>query len=121
MRRGGRNDKLRFELGVLLDGKDEAIWASQGHSLGIGVGPDVLPLAEDVFYVVHGTSLSDAQRIAEHGLNRGGRNHFDFLACNRNGLAEGVHQERSGPQAIVIVSATVERERSWNTILPIRV
>ena len=107
-RRG--NDKLRFELGVLLDGKTEAIRAPQGHSLGIGVGPDVLPIAEDVFYVVRGTSLSDAQRIAARGLNRGGRIHMDFLARNRSGLLEGVHQAMSGPQAIVIADATMARD-----------
>ena len=121
---GGGNNKFRLEIGVLYGGETEAIRASHGHSLGIGVDSDVLPVAEDVCYVVHGTSLSAARSIAEHGLNRGGRIHMHFLACNRNGLAEGVNQVRAGSQAIVIAAATMARGvgiqfyRSANGVIP---
>ena len=78
---GGGLNALRIgsvgRRGVVVGGP-EAISASQGHSLGIGADPDVLPSSNDVSYVAHGTSSNAARRIAEHGLNRGDRVHMHF-------------------------------------------
>ena len=82
---GGRNRKLRFELGALSDKKTETTGASQEHSMGIGVGPATLPLAGDIFYVGHGASLGAERSIAQTGMGRGDRIHIHFYACSRNG------------------------------------
>ena len=74
----------------------------------MGVG--ILPLAEDVCYVVHGTSLHSSKNIAKHGLNRGGRLHIHFYACNRNGDIRGAQHVRIGSQAIVIAASNAARE-----------
>ena len=64
VRGGGGNNKKRFEIGTLYDEVTEAVRAAQGHSLGIGVGPGVLPLATNLTYVVNGTSLQAAKNIS---------------------------------------------------------
>ena len=107
---GGGNNKNRFQIGVMADGITEAIRAAQGRSLGIGVDSDVLPLANDVTYVAHGTSLRAAQNIAVHGLNRGDRVHMHFMPCDRDGVVAGVRQVREGSQALVIVTAVSARD-----------
>ena len=106
----GGNNKSRFELGSLSDGVTEDIRAAQGRSLGIGVGPDVLPLASDVTYVVHGTSIAAAKSIAQHGLNRADRVHIHFSPCNRDGVTSSAQGLRQGSQAIVIVSERAARD-----------
>ena len=71
---------------------------------------DVLPPAEDVFYVAHGTSLQSAESISRNGLCRGDRLHIHFYACNRNGNIRGNQRVRLGSQSIVIAASNAARD-----------
>ena len=106
----GGNNKSRFQIGTLYDGETEAVRAAQGHSIGVGVDPDVLPYANDVCYAAHGTSLVSAKNISCTGLSRGDRVHIHFAACDRNGNLTGSGQIRFGPQALVIVAVNAARD-----------
>ena len=77
-RGGGGNNKRRFELGAFPDGRTVAIRDARGRPPGRGLPPGALPLAGDVGYFSHGTSMKSARCISEHGLNSGDRIHIHF-------------------------------------------
>ena len=55
-RRGGGNLKMRFELGAMNGLTTVAIRAYRGHSESSGVEDNVLPAAEDLVTLAHGTN-----------------------------------------------------------------
>ena len=70
----GGNNKLRFELSRW----GRCVRCAQGHSSGSGVRPNVLPVATDLKYIIHGASLAAARCIAREGMRKGDRLHVHF-------------------------------------------
>ena len=67
----GGNNKMRFEIGTMYAQATVAIRASQGHSSSSGVADDVLPVAENLLTIIHGTTLAAAQSIVHSGISKG--------------------------------------------------
>ena len=109
----GGNWKFRYEFGRMKDGTTLAIRATQGHSLNSGVDDDVLPIAEDVYYVGHATTREAADKIVLTGLNRQQRNHVHFYECNRYGhLLSGMVSKKA--EVLIVVSASHARQDGIN-------
>ena len=58
--------RLRFELSRAR----RLLRCPTGHSSGSGVRPVILPVARDVNYSIHGTSMVAEWRISEEGLRK---------------------------------------------------
>ena len=63
VRGDGGNRAERFEFGTLSGRFTRVIRAPQGHALALGVGEEALPIAGDITYACHGTSLKAAHQI----------------------------------------------------------
>ena len=81
----GGNRKRRFELSP--DGR--CIRCAQGHSAKSGGRPDALPETKKLKYLIHGTSIEAAKRIATDGLSKCSRLHIHFYECDQRGIALG--------------------------------
>ena len=93
----------------MKDARTRAIRDAQGHSLGSGVGADVLPIVEDVYYHGHATTRSAVEQILATGLNRQQRLHVHFYECNRYGH---LHRGAVSRQAEVILVISASHARS---------
>lgn len=96
----GGGKKLRSELGK----GEMCIRCSQTHSSGSGVRPDVIPVARDTQYVIHGTSLDAAPCIARECLQQGDRLRAQFYECGDNGHVLGGRAVRGGSEVSIVVS-----------------
>ena len=97
----------------MKDNRTLALRASQGHSRETGVDDDVLPVAEDVYYIGHATTRSAADTIVTTGLNRQQRNHIHFFECNRHGhLISGTVARKA--EVLTVVSAAHARQDGIN-------
>ena len=102
----GSNHKMRFEIGAMSDEMTVAIRASQGHSYSSGAADDVLPVAENLLTVIHGTTLEAAKSIIQSGISRGSRNHVHFYESDLEGRPEPCEPRvRLMSEVIVVVSA----------------
>ena len=106
---GGEN-KFRFDRGTTTDGETHMIRATQGHSAESGVAEDASPVDEEVLYAAHDTSMEAARAIVVYGLNRFGRLHVHFHACDVAGRLLGATQMRRGTPAAIVVSSAHARE-----------
>ena len=97
----GKNNKNRFEINRDIS----FIRCTQGHSVWSGVRPDCLPVVTNLEYVAHGESQEAVQSIARDGLSRCARLRVHFYECGRHGRLLGNESIRSGPGALVVVSA----------------
>ena len=98
---GGDNAKFRFGLSI-----DKCmVRCAQGHSAGSGVRPDCLPVAKDVQFLIHGTSLEAAKKKTQTGLSRRQRLRVHFYECDRAGNAMGGNSVRCGSDLWVVISA----------------
>ena len=96
----GENAKFRFELS-----SDKCtIRCVQRHSVGGGVRPDCLPVAPNVQYAIHGTSLSASKRIAKEGLSRWNRLHIHFYERDKHGHIIVDQDVRCGSDAAILIS-----------------
>ena len=98
----GDNWKRRFELSP--DGR--CIRCAQGHSVGSGVRPDVLPIETKLKFLIHGTSLRAAKAIAKEGLSRCSRLHVHFYECDRRGIVLGGNVLRHGAEVGIVILAS---------------
>ena len=98
---GGDNAKLRFELSR----EERCVRFSQGHSSGSGVRPDVLPIARDLDYIIHGTSLSESHFIANECIRKGDRIRVHFYERDADGHDVGWQTARIGSEVSIAVSA----------------
>ena len=94
----GGNRKRRFEL----RSDHRCIRRAQGHSFGNGVRPDILPVAGEMRYLIHGASLQAEKNIASGGLSRCRRLHIHFYECDRRGIAVGGKPLRSGSEVGIV-------------------
>ena len=98
---GGGNNKKRLELN---DGRC-MVRRAQGHSVGSGVRPDFLPVAEDLNYITHGTILEAEKIITQSGLSRCQLLHVHFYESDKKGDVSGWNTDRCGSDVGIVVSA----------------
>lgn len=71
----GRNSKLRFEWGVMSDGR-LALRTPQCHIEGSGVTSDYLRQIPNLGPIAHATSVANAYNICQEGIRRAGSLHI---------------------------------------------
>ena len=105
-RGGGGNDKMGFDLRLMGDGETNAIRASQCHSRESGVGEDVLPVAEFLETLIHGTTLVVAKKTVGGVIHRRGRLHVHLWESDMAGKPLGHRNElRTSPEVVIVLSA----------------
>ena len=93
-------------MGVMNDRATVAIRASQGHIEKSGAADDVLPVAEDLMTIIHGTTLAADRSIVHDGLSKAGRLHVHFYESDLEGRpVETVPPAKLSSESIVVVSA----------------
>ena len=106
----GGNYKMRFELGVMDNGK-AAIRTSQGHSIHAGVSSGYLGERGNPGRVVRGASLSDAVSICESGLGRMDRVHIHLGRTIKDGRGERPGGIRNHTEVGIVFDGTECRQR----------
>ena len=102
----GGNRKLRFEMGHMVDQVAVAIRAAQGHSASSGDADDVLPVAEDLVAITHGTSLAAEKPIVHSGISKAELLHIHFYEIDLEGRPlPCVPPIRMTSEVIVVASA----------------
>ena len=106
VRGDGGNHKLRFEMGVMGDHDTGAIRASQCHSESPGAADDILPAAEDLLTISHGTSLQAEKPIAHGGISKDERLRIHFYEGDLEGrAAQNIPRPKLISEVIVVASA----------------
>ena len=98
----GGNRKRRF--GLIPDHR--CIRCAQWHSVESGVHPDVLPVAAQRKYLIHGASLQAARALVSEGLSRCQRLHIHCYECDQRGMVLGGNTVRHGAEVGIVVLAT---------------
>ena len=103
---GGGNHKMRFEMGLMADNKTVAVRACQGHSNASGAAGDILPIADNLTTLIHGTTYVAARSIVNEGISKMDRLHVHFYESDLEGRPLPTrHKIHLTSEVIVVVSA----------------